>query len=371
MKQILLILFLFLVNCCFGQQLIFQEIIGVKHHCPAIVELSDGTLLCVWYCGKTRHAEGDDAGQLLGSVFKEGIWSKVFVVFDADRRADCDPVLFYDKGKLHLFFGVMHSLDNDWSSLSTHWLCANVYGFSDIKIDEFEPINWVKHFTLNKYFEWEDIDLYSEKDKVLLGVVLKGRPIEVNLFGARYMILPMTYQGKIKLMYLNLGNFECFVTEVRFGFKAQDYGPNIAQPVLVYDNDLFIYFRNILESGDNKVLWTHFSNLCWQPLKEHSYLPNHNNALDIVCLHENVWLAVYNTDRSRRELRLGFYNSFECKTPEWRCVTLYKCWHGELSEPYMILSKDRGCLHIVYSYHRRVIAYKQIKISDLFKLDWR
>jgi predicted neuraminidase len=362
------------------KQFIFPEMLGLKHHSPTITELADGSLLAAWYYGNTYHGEADRGGAILGSSYAKGRWSKPFVLFDAYRKADCNPVIFFnpETERLYLFVGVMQSTENDWSTLTTLWLSADVSEAADIAFEKFEPIKWASVSELRttdiegKEPYWsEPGNLLKSTDFAFKGMVLRNKPLIVG----DKMFLPFASHIKRLCLFKTWAvvNSDIFIMSMDLKKEMWDktiYVPangHAEQPVIAQLNGgSFLLIARNTDSEHNSA-WRSQSKdgKTWTSLEKMYSLTNENNSMDMVTLPDGRLLLVHNPYKDRYELSLKISIN---NGGSWSFESILDFVPGgEVSYPCMILSRDKKILHIVYSYNRRTIAHAIIPVDTLSK----
>jgi predicted neuraminidase len=331
--------------------LIFPEALGLKHHCASLTELGDGSLLAAWYYGHTHHGESDVGGAILGALHGEGGWSEPFVLFDSYRDAEGNPVVHWDPThrRLHLFTGTMRE-DFRWDSLTTHWLSADVAGAGDVKLGDFQPVEWGPPRTLVSG-AWQEVDPGTGSR----GYVLRNKPL---VLGDR-LLLPIYIHDANRYV----GTWSMDLATETWSAISLVPADDAEQPALarLADGDLLMITRNTAAG----MAWTSKSSDdggTWAPLTPHPSLVNANNSLDLVTLPDGTLVAVYNTDRSRNRLELGVSRDGGIS---WERRVLEDQKNAEFSYPTALLSRDGQTLHVVYSFLRRTIAHYRVPVAEL------
>lgn len=349
-----------------NRQFIFNEILGLKHHCASVTELEDGSLIAVWYYGNTYHGEGDRGGAILASVYNGWSWTSPFVVYDTPWKAEGNPVIFYDSynKQLYLFTGVMHSEENEWDKLTTHMLVADVSCYEDINLDLYDtliPIRWI--VSEYKSEGWN-------KGESFYGIVLRNKPLIVD----NQLMLAFNLHRKIseRKTDTDIVDYTKRKASQTVGIMSMDLktkkwseityirgSESAAQPSLAkFKDEIIMFCRNT--SDEYKYAWVSRFSKGWSDL-EQSIIVNENNSLDLITLPNGALLMVRNSDRSRDELLLEYSED----GLNWKSIILEQQVDSEFSYPCMILSRDGKKVYIVYTYQRRTIAFRSFDVDNL------
>lgn len=336
---------------------LFRERLGLKHHCPTLAELGDGSLLAAWYYGGTHHGESDVGGAILGAVKRRGRrgWSEPFVLHDSYRDAEGNPVLFWNPAtrRLHLVTGTMRQ-DPRWDSLTTHWLRAPVAGARDLAPRAFRPVPWEAPRTLAGGRFAAGAPAAGDR-----GFVLRNRPLAL---GDRF-VLPLYRHGADP----GLATMELDAAREAWGPLRFVPAPGAEQAALadLGGGRVLLVARNTAGTPGSRA-WVARSvdgGRTFGPLAPHPDLPNENGSLDLATLPDGRVVAVLNPARDRRRLELYLSEDGGERFRPHRVLEDEP--DGEYSYPTLVLGRDGRDLHLVYSYCRRTIAYRRLPVASL------
>jgi len=303
-------------------------------HASNILELSNGDILAVWYAG--TYETSPDEAILMSRLKKDSKnWEEPRVLVDTPGKADGNPVLFEDNGKIYLFYvtieggGLPEDIGKNypdaikanltrggWDTCSIRYRVSCDFGkaFGEEKIFRREW-GWMIRNKLLKLSNGEILlPIYDEVNwKAILGLSKDLRDWEFT----GYITTP---KGCIQpVVELDKGHLLCFLrTRDRFIYKSESYD----------------YGRN------------------WN-VPEPTILKNPNSGIDLIRLRDRRLLVVFNDSFDKRTpLNIGIS---EDDGKNWKIWDL-ETEEGEYSYPSVIQSSD-GLIHLVYTYKRETIKH--------------
>ena len=344
------------------------------NHASCVVELSDGSLLAVWFHGSGERT-ADDV-RIEGSRLRRDsqTWSPRFVIADTPGYPDCNPALFIDpQNRLWLLWPTI--LANTWESALMKYKISSDY-LND------GPPKWLQqeimHITPGVEFQKKTLAHWDKIEKELLPTI-QDQKLKQTLTA----FLPKIRQQTQDKLFCRLGwmtRAHPFILENRrlivplysdgFDFSlmaiTDDWGNswqvstpltgagNI-QPSIVRRNDGTLYTlmrdngpppQRLMqsESKDNGETWS--------PVTD-SNLPNPGSGAEIIQLKNGHWILISNdTEEERNQLAVQISED-EGKTWPWKRYLEKDApgpEAGRYHYPSIIQSKD-GSLHATYSYH--------------------
>ena len=320
-------------------EFLYTEAPFASPHASTIVETRSGQLVCAYFAG--TYERNPDCN-IYVSIRDRHHWSAPILVSDGGGVACWNPVLFeMPDGELWLFFKIGRSV-KEW----TGWLCRSRDGGR----------TWSEREALPSGF---------------LGPV-KNKPL---LVGRRLVCGSSTetdgWRFHVELYDLDSRQWQYVgPVESTLAMKTDDgrqHPIDCIQPSILQlaDGRLQVLMRT-----HNARLATSFSSdggLTWTPVTL-TDIENNQSGTDAVTLADGRHALVYNNFATlpltrkgpRTPLSLAISND---DGRSWHHVlTLEDSPAGEYSYPAIVQGRD-GTLHITYTWQRRRIAYKQIKMK--------
>lgn len=304
-------------------------------HAVNILELSNGDILAVWYAG-TYETSPDEVILISRLRKKSESWEEPRIVVDTPGKADGNPVLFEDDGKVYLFYvtieggGLPEELGKNYPEAIKSNLTRG--GWDTCPIKYRVSTDFGETFGEEKILrrEWG----WMIRNKLLRlsnGEVLFPMYDEVNwkaIFGLSKDLKDWDFTGYITtpkgciqpaVVELEDGHLLCFL-RTRDGF--------------IYRTESYDYGRN----------WS---------IPEPTTLKNPNSGIDLIRLRDGRLVVVFNDSFDKRTpLNIGIS---EDEGRNWKVWDLEK-EEGEYSYPSIIQSRD-GLIHLVYTYRRETIKH--------------
>jgi predicted neuraminidase len=307
-------------------------------HAPTVAELSDGTILSVWYGGK-REGAGDVA--LYSSMLEPATQSWTTPVKTLSRQRVSDDLglhirklgnavlLAGEKQSVWMFF-VTASIGG-WSTSSINMVHSSDGGKNWDKVKRLVTSPFLNLSTLTKGHP------FFYKDGTI------GLPVYHELVGKFAELLRVDIKGEVK-------------EKIRMTKGRHKIQPDIA----VIGEDLMLavlrdssperklFQMSSADSGEN-----------WSALHD-THLPNPDAAVSIAGNSESVVLAYNDSAEHRNPLSLAFSND---QGKSWKKIADIEASElrednnkDEFSYPYIIQSRD-GTYHLVYTWKRQQVAY--------------
>lgn len=288
-------------------------------HSASIAALQGGTLACVWYAGSYEGSR--DTVLYLSLRQGEGAWSRPRIVVEMPGLATGNPVLWYDRGMLHLYFVILFG---DW--------------WTEAKIAHIRSSDGGR--------TWSDVKLLWDEP----GTMLRTPPIRL---ASGEILLPI--YDEANWCSLLLRSEDDGITWRKLG-DATARGITI-QPTLaeLADGRVLSYSRS--RRGRIYMSLSYNKGLSWtasQPLP----LVNNNSGIDMVLTDKGLFLVHNDTETGRHRLVVSHSPD---EGESWDTFMALEDSEGEFSYPTMI-ADGQETLHIVYTWQRATIKYARISI---------
>lgn len=307
-------------------------------HAPAIAELSDGSIMAVWY-GGTREGSADVS--LYASVLAPGSkkWSEPREVVSRQQLADKlgihvrklgNAVLLSD-GEQNLWMFFVSTSVGGWSTSAINMIVSNDDGQT-----WGNPVRLVASPFLNVSTLVKGHPFFYQDGTI-------GLPVYHELMGKFGELLRVDREGRV-------------LDKRRMSHKREAIQPDIA---LLEDNRMHAVLRN---TGAGRLVLQQSSDdggRSWTPLADTS-LPNPDAAVTVTSI-QNAMVLVYNDSDDDRDRMAVALSTNQGKS--WRSI--YQLEKGgvdadgnkdEFSYPYLIRTR-KGEYHLVYTWKRRRIAH--------------
>ncbi len=322
------------------------------NHSSCVVECPDGSLIVCWYSGSGER-EADDV-RILGARWRDGRWSRPFLMADTPHYPDINPILFFDpRGRLWLVWATI--LNHRWEGALLKYRIASrpgKRGCPPWKAGDVFHISPDEHFP--------QVDELTRR----LGWMPRVHP----LISGERVLLPL-YSDGFNLAMIAIS--EDGGRTWRFGKPIVSDGG--IQPSLVArrDGTIVAYLRD--NGPPPKRVMTAVSydgGYSWSEVRK-SDIPNPGASIEVMALDTGEWLMVANdTEEGRHQLAI-LLSQDEGRT--WqvkRYLERGAPGKGSFSYPSLIQARD-GTIHLTYSYaipspEGRLSAIKWVR----FTRDW-
>jgi predicted neuraminidase len=307
-------------------------------HAPAVAELSDGTILSVWYGGE-REGAGDVALYSSRLNVAAQSWTEPVKSLSRQRVSDDLGVHIRKLGNAVLLAGENQSI---WMFFVT----ASIGGWSTSSINMVYSSdggkNWgrVKRLVTSPFLNLSTLTKghpFFYKDGTI------GLPVYHELAGKFAELLRVDIKGEVK-------------EKIRMTKGRHKIQPDIA----VIGEDLMVAV--LRDSSPERKLFqmsSTDSGRSWSTLYA-TPLPNPDAAVSIAGNSEGVVLAYNDSAEHRNPLSLAFSND---QGKSWKKIADIEASElrednnkDEFSYPYIIQSRD-GTYHLVYTWKREQVAY--------------
>jgi predicted neuraminidase len=295
-------------------------------HASTIAETHDG-LVVAWFGGK--HEKSKDVGIWISRNLN-GKWTKPFeaangVQNDTLRYPTWNPVLFYDKGKLLLFYKIGPSPSSWWGEMKNSRDNGKSWSVSTRLPDQI----------------WGPV---------------KNKPV---LLENGRLLCPSSSENKGWRVHMewtpDFGKTWQRTPELNSGDTLPAIQPTILKHA---GGKLQILCRT--KRDRIYTAWSYDNGETWTKLEPTS-LPNNNSGIDAVTLNDGRHLLVYNhldlkkNKGDRNKLNLAVSDD----GINWKAVTYLEndpSTESEYSYPAIIQSSD-GLVHITYTWNRKLIKH--------------
>ncbi|MCS7064862.1 MAG: exo-alpha-sialidase [Fimbriimonadales bacterium] len=346
------------------------------NHSSCLVECPDGSLLVCWYSGSGER-EADDV-QILGARWREGRWSRPFLMADTPNYPDINPILFLDpRGRLWLIWAAV--LNHQWEGAllkyrlavrpgrrgCPRWKAGDVFHISPDErfvqaIDRWADTLAIHHPSFASRLRQLNSDELSRR----LGWMPRVHPL---ILGER-ILLPL-YSDGFDLALIAISEDA--------GDHWQFSEPLLSlagvQPSLVMRRDgaIVAYLRDngpppkrvmTAVSYDGGYQWSEVSK---------TDIPNPGASIEAIALQTGEWLMVANdTEQGRHQLAILLSQDEGHTWQVKRYLEREPPGAGSFSYPSVIQARD-GTIHVTYSYALPTADSRRSTIKWVrFTRDW-
>lgn len=307
-------------------------------HAPAVSELSDGSLMTVWYGGEREGAK--DVALYASFLPAPGAdWTVPVKVLDRQRVAD-------DLGRHIRKLGNAVLLSGQDQEVLMFFVTTSIGGWSTSSINMTRSTDGGK--------SWGRVKNLVSSPFLNLSTLVKGQPF---YYQDRTIGLPVYHElaGKFSEL-LRVDKNGAVHDKVRLTYGRDDIQPDIA---ITGDHSLLAVLRDT--SGTGKIFQAGSDNggLSWTAARA-TALPNPNSAVAVTGNENHLVLAYNDADAHRNPLSLAISAD---KGASWKKIADVEASamrpdnnKDEFSYPYIIQSRD-GNYHLVYTWKREQIAY--------------
>jgi predicted neuraminidase len=307
-------------------------------HAPAVAELSDGTILSVWYGGE-REGAGDVA--LYSSRLEPTVqsWTDPVKTLDRQRVSDDLGVHIRKLGNAVLLGGenmdvwmffVTTSIGG-WSTSSINMTRSSDGGKSWGKMKRLVTSPFLNLSTLTKGHP------FFYKDGTI------GLPVYHELAGKFAELLRVDTKGEV-------------YEKIRMTKGRHKIQPDLA---VIGDDLMLAVLRDSSPERNLFQMTSTDSGKNWSELRD-TYLPNPDAAVSIAGTSKGLVLAYNDSAEHRNPLSLAFSDD---QGKSWKKIADIETSElrednnkDEFSYPYIIQSRD-GNYHLVYTWKRQQVAY--------------
>ena len=303
-------------------------------HASTIEETPEG-LVTSWF-GGTREKD-KDVGIWL-SREQNGKWSKPVEIVngiqnDTLRYPTWNPVLYFEKGTLVLFYKVGPNCADWWGAMKT----SSDNGRTWSKATRFADTIWGP---------------------------IRNKP---ELLSDGRLLCPSSTENKGWRVHME------WTTDLGKTWKRTDAlngGDTLSaiQPTILRHPNGKLQLLNRTKSNKIYTSWSTDNGETWSKLAPID-LPNNNSGIDAVTLKDGRHLLVYN--HIDRTLKLGKRNQLHLAISNdginWSAVCMLENdanIENEYSYPAIIQTKD-GIVHITYTWHRKLIKHVVVEPSEI------
>lgn len=334
------------------------------NHSSSVVELPNGDLLVCWFHGSGERTADDVL--IRGARWNHTTrkWSEPFVMADAPRFPETNPILWID-GKQRLFFAWTLIVAHKWETalmkyrISTDYQQASgppTWSFQDnivlipkniaAKTKEWVGKESPAPGSAAEQYAKRQVEHAEDEYFSRMGWFTRTHPLQLP---SGRILVPMYSDG---FSYGIMGISDD--GGLTWTGSEPIVGAGCIQPSVVRKNDgtLVAYLRDngpppkrahISYSKDDGVSWT---------LAKDTDIPNPGTSIEVVRLRNGSWVAVYNDLERGRYSLVAALSDDEGATWKWRRHLdgdPTKAINSQFHYPSVIQAKD-GWVHVTYSY---------------------
>ncbi|HEU5347572.1 MAG TPA: sialidase family protein [Ktedonobacterales bacterium] len=285
-------------------------------HSPTLCELPDDELLLVWYAGSFEGASDTVLASARRTV--AGGWTAPRIVLSLPGLPVGNPVLWRDGDTLTLFFVIVYG---SW--------------WTESKLASMRSYDYGETWTIPHILRTEP------------GFMSRATPLRTR-DGA--LLLPIyderAWTPLVLRQEANGAEWELIGDTTARGKAIQ---PTLAQ---LPDGAILMLIRT--NQGHIYKSWSFNAGRSWTA-SQPTTLPNPNSSIALASMADGALLLAYNPDERGRE-RMALARSDD-NGVTWSPPNILAEGRGEYSYPFMILSRDGTCIHLVFTVHRTHFRY--------------